>query len=62
MGEPVNWDDYRSQLETSAATVEGWVLLDFSLYRYFVSLQRAVGSFRIEYVLVECWSSSSSAA
>jgi len=42
-------DGYRCQLGTSAAMVEGRVLLDFFSRRYFVSLQRTVGFVRIVY-------------
>ena len=45
--EPFSGDGYRCQLGTSAAMVEGRVLLDFFSRRYFVSLQRAVGFVRI---------------
>jgi hypothetical protein len=49
VGEPFSGGGYRFHLETSAAMVEGRVLLDFFSRRYFVSLQRTVGFVRIVY-------------
>jgi hypothetical protein len=53
VGEQVSGGDYRHQFGISGAMAGACIRLDFYSYGYAVSLQRAVGSVRIDYALIE---------